>query len=102
VGEIAQSVNVAALQKSLVQKGVWVRLFGHLLYVMPPYILMDEQLGHLRQSVMETLNELYYDVHLIGNNVKFRPDRETLSPKPNDSGQRLYLNCQFSARPSSS
>lgn len=57
--EMKQPVDVAAVQKCLVQKGVWVRPFGHLIYIMPPYIITKTQLNHLCQSIMETINELY-------------------------------------------
>lgn len=57
--EMKQPVDVAKVQKSLVQKGVWVRPFGHLIYVMPPYIISKNQLGKLCRSMIETINEIY-------------------------------------------
>ncbi|MCK4979887.1 MAG: adenosylmethionine--8-amino-7-oxononanoate transaminase, partial [Candidatus Delongbacteria bacterium] len=36
--ELQRKVNIAKTQRSLVEKGVWLRPFGNLLYTMPPYI----------------------------------------------------------------
>ena len=52
-------VDVAKVQARLVEKSVWVRPFGHLIYVMPPYILSAEQLSHLCTSIVDTIIELY-------------------------------------------
>jgi adenosylmethionine---8-amino-7-oxononanoate aminotransferase len=51
VVEMAQPVDVAALQQRFVELGVWVRPFGRLIYLMPPFVISNEQLAHLCQAV---------------------------------------------------
>ncbi|MCP4699711.1 MAG: adenosylmethionine--8-amino-7-oxononanoate transaminase, partial [Gammaproteobacteria bacterium] len=42
VVELDQPVNMASMQKRFVDKGVWVRPFGKLVYLMPPYIIKKD------------------------------------------------------------
>lgn len=51
--EMKNSVNVANLQEFFVDRGVWIRPFGNLIYIMPPYITGQNDLSHLTTSMVE-------------------------------------------------
>ncbi|MGO4999150.1 adenosylmethionine--8-amino-7-oxononanoate transaminase [Oceanisphaera sp. W20_SRM_FM3] len=50
--ELHQPLDVARVQAQLVELGVWIRPFGKLLYVMPPYIISPEQLSTLTRAML--------------------------------------------------
>jgi adenosylmethionine---8-amino-7-oxononanoate aminotransferase len=55
VVETRREVNVAAMQQQFVARGVWVRPFGRLVYLMPPYITGPEDLSRLTSAVREVI-----------------------------------------------
>ncbi|MDR3431369.1 MAG: adenosylmethionine--8-amino-7-oxononanoate transaminase [Rouxiella aceris] len=57
VVEMCQPVDMARLQQHFVAQGVWIRPFGKLIYLMPPYIISAEQLSQLTQAIARSLTE---------------------------------------------
>lgn len=49
-------VNMAVIQKLFVDLGVWIRPFGTLIYLMPPYIIESEELSRLTAAIQTVLN----------------------------------------------
>jgi adenosylmethionine-8-amino-7-oxononanoate aminotransferase len=43
---------MAALQRFFVDQGVWIRPFGRLLYLMPPYIIEPDDLSRLTTALV--------------------------------------------------
>jgi adenosylmethionine-8-amino-7-oxononanoate aminotransferase len=58
VVEMAAPVQVAAVQKLLIESGVWLRPFGRLIYTMPPYIIEQNRLEQLTAAVCRTVERL--------------------------------------------
>jgi adenosylmethionine-8-amino-7-oxononanoate aminotransferase len=53
--ETSEAVDMTILQPMLVEAGIWVRPFGKLVYIMPPYIMQAEQLAQLCTRLVEVV-----------------------------------------------
>lgn len=58
VVEMRAAVDVNAVQTALIKRGIWVRPFGRLVYVMPPYTMTSAQLSTLGEGVVDALREM--------------------------------------------
>lgn len=57
VVEMKTPVDVARLQAWFVEAGVWIRPFGKLVYIMPPYIICDHDLDQLCSVMCHVLGK---------------------------------------------
>lgn len=57
VVELHQPVDMKRVQSRLVGKGVWIRPFGKLIYIMPPYIIDQQDLNQLTSAIYEVIKE---------------------------------------------
>jgi adenosylmethionine-8-amino-7-oxononanoate aminotransferase len=57
VVELSRPVDMARIQQRFVERGVWVRPFGKLVYLMPPYIIDDADLAFLTGAVVDVVSE---------------------------------------------
>ena len=57
VVETRRPVDVGEFQKLCVAKGVWIRPFGRNVYIMPPYVISDEQLERLCAALLELVEQ---------------------------------------------
>ena len=55
--EMKQPVDMAKMQQQFVDCGVWVRPFGKLVYVMPPYIMKKEELITLARTMVKVVGQ---------------------------------------------
>jgi adenosylmethionine-8-amino-7-oxononanoate aminotransferase len=54
--ETKQAIDLAKAQILFVELGVWIRPFGKLLYIMPPYIISDSELITLCHVIRQVLD----------------------------------------------
>ena len=53
--EMREAVRMREIQAAFVERGVWVRPFGRLIYVMPPYCISDLDLHTLTAAIVEVV-----------------------------------------------
>lgn len=56
--ETKKAINMADIQKRFVDEGVWVRPFGKLVYIMPPYIIDSHDLSKLTSALVKTVKDI--------------------------------------------
>ena len=55
VVELERPVDMVSIPRAFVDRGVWVRPFGRLVYLMPPYIIEHDDLDTLTRAVCEVV-----------------------------------------------
>jgi len=58
VVELKQPVDMKTIQSAFVEQGVWVRPFGKLVYLMPPFIISEEDLITLTKAVFTVVSAI--------------------------------------------
>lgn len=54
--ELKQPVDMGMMQAACVKEGVWIRPFGKLVYVMPPYIIREWELKRLTTAMLHVIS----------------------------------------------
>ncbi len=54
--ELEDAVDMPVFQSLLIANGIWVRPFGKLVYIMPPYIITNDELALLCQALLKVVS----------------------------------------------
>lgn len=58
VVELNFNVDMKTLQQEFVKRGIWIRPFGKLVYVMPPYVISETQLDTLLTELVDVVRHM--------------------------------------------
>jgi adenosylmethionine---8-amino-7-oxononanoate aminotransferase len=58
VVELHQAVNLAEFQADCIRRGVWIRPFGKLVYVMPPFVISETELSTLLTQMIDMIQQM--------------------------------------------
>ncbi|MGR6874141.1 adenosylmethionine--8-amino-7-oxononanoate transaminase [Pseudomonas sp. HK3] len=56
--ELHEPVHMPTVQPMFVEEGVWVRPFGKLVYVLPPFVINDDDLAFLTNAMVSVVSKL--------------------------------------------
>ncbi len=57
VVELHDPVNMESITNRFIEMGVWIRPFGRLVYIMPPYIINRDEISLLTGAIYEAIRE---------------------------------------------
>lgn len=57
VVELKEAVSLHDIQPKFVSQGVWIRPFGKLIYLMPPYVINQQQVEQLGQAIYQVIKD---------------------------------------------
>ena len=57
VVEMKNNVDMQKMQAEFVEQGVWIRPFGKLVYIMPQYVISDQELTQLCESMVTVIGQ---------------------------------------------
>ena len=63
--ELDEAVDMPVFQLLLIEHGIWVRPFGKLVYIMPPYVISDDELVTLCQALLKVVGAYLTQISLI-------------------------------------
>ncbi|OJZ06817.1 MAG: adenosylmethionine--8-amino-7-oxononanoate transaminase [Sphingobacterium sp. 40-24] len=56
--EMKKSVDLSRIQQRFIEEGIWVRPFGKLIYIMPPFIINKGELHKLTQALLAVISTI--------------------------------------------
>ena len=56
--EMNNPVNLSEIQPLFVEEGIWLRPFGRLVYMMPPFVITDNQLRTLCRKTLKVIDKI--------------------------------------------
>ncbi|MEN2752130.1 adenosylmethionine--8-amino-7-oxononanoate transaminase [Psychrobacter sp. FBL11] len=62
--ELEMAVDMPTFQALLIDNGIWVRPFGKLIYIMPPYVITDSELNTLCQALLKVVTSYLQTLQL--------------------------------------
>ena len=61
--EVRDPVDLEWIEQRFVEEGVWIRPFGRLVYVMPPFIITPQELHKLTSALIKIVSEINVNRH---------------------------------------